>query len=268
MEKIYISSRQNAVVSQTAKLSDRKYRDVSGLFLLDGVKLLCEAVSCGVEIEYVLCTEAASERYADEIALSRAERIYVLSEPAFERVTDEKSPEGIVTTARCSDSIRRDFVDADADCESCRLLLDGIQNPDNLGAILRSSHAFGQKGIILGAGCADIYGRRVMRSSMGAALRAGTLSARSAADACRAIRSRGHRVVAATMQGAVPVTEFDFRPGDCIVIGNEGHGIERDVLDAATDAVYIPMAAGQESLNASCAAAVILWEVYKRSMSK
>lgn len=260
-----ITSRQNPTVAMTAGLSDKKRREAAGLFLLDGIKLTLEALSSELAVRYVLLTERAAGKYASALEpLIGSARVCILSEPAFDRVTDERAPEGVVAVAAYSDTVRRDFAPEDADAGDSRLILDGVQNPENFGAILRSARAFGTGNIICGDGCADVYGRRVMRASMGAALHTGTLYTRDAAGVCGELAARGHRVIATVpREGATPLSGFKFRRGDCIVIGNEGHGISREVSAAATDAVYIPMAPGQESLNAASAAAIILWELYK-----
>lgn len=260
-----IISRQNPIVSAAAKLSDKKHRDEAGLFLVDGIKLIEEALASGLAVEYILLTERAAEKYSHALisAVGRT-RVYILSEPAFSRVTDERAPEGVVAAVRYSDSVRRRYVSADACEDYGGLILDGVQNPENFGAILRSARAFGMGNIICGDGCADIYGRRVMRSSMGAALHVGTLFAGSAADVCRELAANGHRVIAAVPRDdADDLSDFEFRSGDFVVIGNEGHGVSHEVMDAATGCLYIPMAEGQESLNAACAASIILWEMYR-----
>ena len=267
MEKIYVSSRQNRIVSLAAGLSDKKNRDREGLFLIDGVKLLREASASRLRVEFVMCTERALDKF--ELTISSADApVYVLADHAFERVTDERAPEGVVAAVRCSDEVRRPFSDGDDAFCGVRLVLDGIQNPDNLGAILRSALAFGQRNVIIGAGSADIYGRRVMRSSMGAALKVGALYAADTAAACRAVSARGGRVIAATVDsGARPINEFEFADGDAVVIGSEGRGVSDAVADAADASVFIPMEPEMESLNASCAAAVILWEIYRRGLA-
>lgn len=260
---VRITSRQNPVVSETAKLMDKKYRDERGIFLLDGIKLTLEAVSSELTLEYILISERAEEKYCDMLDGVGA-KIFILSSPAFERVTDERSPEGVVAAVRYSDGVRRDMTDGDAEDGAGGLILDGVQNPENLGAILRSARAFGIERVICGAGCADIYGRRVMRASMGAALHLGSLFTENTAAACRRLAENGHRVIAATpREGSSSLDGFVFRRGDCIVIGNEGHGISDEVMAEVTGRVHIPMAEGQESLNAAAAAAVIMWELYK-----
>ncbi len=261
-----ITSRQNPIISMTAKLSDKKHRDLEGLFLLDGIKLMLEAASSPLTVEYVIIREDVRDLYYTTVhsALPEA-KIYVVSPSAFDRVTDEKAPQGVVTAVRYSDSVKREGeVDVSA-LSGISLLFDGVQNPDNFGAIIRSARAFGVKNVICGNGCADIYGRRVMRASMGAALHIGSTYVGDVVATCRKLADEGGRIIATLPSPtASSLFEFSFRDGDVIVIGNEGHGISDAVIAVATDMLYIPMAEGQESLNAASAAAVILYEVYRQ----
>lgn len=265
-----ITSRQNPFVVALAKLSDKKHRDAEGLFLVDGIKLVREAASSDLTVEHVILREDALDLYGDFVAqeLSGA-RINVLSASAFERVTDEKSPQGIIAAVRYSDSVKCACTSASELPEGQLLMLDAIQNPDNFGAVMRSASAFGVKGAICGVGCADVYSRRVMRASMGAALRVGCIISDDLTSLCRDVTASGRRIVATVpREGASIVYDFKFRDDDIIVIGNEGHGISDGVLECASEAVYVPMEKGQESLNAAVAASVILYEMYRQKHSK
>lgn len=261
-----ITSRQNPIISMTAKLGDKKHRDAEGLFLLDGIKLTLEAASSPLTVEYVIIREDAKDLYYETVrGVLPDAKIYVVSPSAFDRVTDEKAPQGVVTAVRYSDSVKRDG-DVDASLLSgVSLFFDGVQNPDNFGAILRSARAFGVENVICGNGCADIYSRRVMRASMGAALHIGSTYVSDTAATCRRLAAEGRRIIATLPSPtASSLFEFSFRDGDVIVIGNEGHGISDAVIAESTDMLYIPMAEGQESLNAASAAAVILYEAYRQ----
>ncbi len=265
-----ITSRQNPSVAYFSKLSDKKYRDAEGLFLADGVKLAEEIAASELTAEAVILREDALGAYGNFVREMLAEaRMYVLSVSAFERVTDEKSPQGIVTAVRYSSSVKRE-IGSSAELPSGQLIaLDAVQNPDNFGAILRSASAFGIGGAVCGVGCADVYGRKVMRASMGAALRVGCSYTGSLPSICREASASGRRIVATVpRQGAKLVYDFDFHADDIIVIGNEGHGISPELLDAADEAVYIPMSKGQESLNAAVAASVVLYEAYRQKNCK
>lgn len=265
-----ITSRQNPVVVSLAKLSDKKHRDAEGLFLVDGIKLVLEAAASPLTVEHVILREDAVAVYGDVVAheLDGA-RVSVLSASAFERLTDEKAPQGIIAAVRYGDAVKRRCDSASELPDGQLLMLDAIQNPDNFGAILRSASAFGIKNAVCGAGCADVYGRRVMRASMGAALRVGCAVSDDLASLCRDVTASGRRIIATVpREGASLVYDFKFRDDDIIVIGNEGHGISDGVLGCASEAVYIPMEKGQESLNAAVAASVILYEMYRQKHSK
>ncbi len=261
-----ITSRQNPAVIALSKLSDRKFRDAEGLFLLDGIKLVMEAAASGLDVKQVIMREDAVAKYSEKVTheLPTA-RVLILSESAFERVTDEKAPQGIIAVVAYDGRVKRTLTGEDELPSGQLLVLDAIQNPDNFGAILRSASAFGVKNAICGLGTADVYGRKTLRASMGAALRVGCAYTDELALACREAAASGRRVVATVpRQGAKLVYDFDFRDDDMIVIGNEGHGISDAVLSSATEAVYIPMEKGQESLNAAVAASVVLYEMYRQ----
>ncbi len=265
-----ITSRQNPAVAAAAKLSDKKYRDSEGLFLLDGIKLVREAALSGLSVKQVFLREDALEAYGETIGTELPEaRIYVLSESAFERITDERAPQGIIAAVKYDERVKRTAESASELPQGGLLVLDAVQNPDNFGAVLRSASAFGIKAAVCGAGCADVYGRKAMRASMGAALRVGCTYTSDLVRVCREAADIGRRIVATVpSEGAKLVYDFDFRSDDMIVIGNEGHGISSGLLDAATEAVYIPMEQGQESLNAAVAASVVLYEMYRQKKTK
>lgn len=271
-----ITSRNNPLIVTMAKLDQKKYRDETGLFLIDGVKLYREAKAAGSDVFAVFVREdAADELISLAGGIAKDTRVIIVPDSVMDRITEERFPEGMVSAVRYSDSIKREESAAgfDAKFYSGRriLILDGIQDTGNMGAIMRSARAFGIDTIICGPGCADVYGRRVMRASMGAALRLMCVYIDNLSDVCRKLLHAGRRVFAACPDGDKPCggnfePEGGFKPLDCIVIGNEGHGVSDDVLSLCTGRVTVPMSEGQESLNAACAATVILWERYKSEL--
>ncbi len=265
-----ITSRQNPTVTYFSKLSDKKNRDAEGLFLVDGIKLAQEAAAASLRIEHVILREDALAEYGDFVEkMIESVKVSVLSASAFERLTDEKAPQGIVVAVRYSDGIKREYSSVSELPKGRLLVFDAIQNPDNFGAILRSASAFGIAGAVCGRGCADVYGRRVMRASMGAALRVGCVYADSLVELCKDVSASGRRIVATVpREGAKIASQFDFRDDDMIVIGNEGHGISDEILAVSDEAVYIPMEKQQESLNAAVAASVLLYEIHRQKYSK
>ncbi|MBQ2278625.1 MAG: RNA methyltransferase [Clostridia bacterium] len=269
----YISSRSNAKVVTLGKLSDKKHRDREKLFLADGVKLAGEAVKYA-HPEYLILAESALDTAAakETADLYRAADIpvYVFSDAAFDKISTEKSPDGIIAalaymTGLHTFTMRGDISKFDDWQQNRRLLLlDSIRDPGNLGTILRSAEAMGITGVIL-AGCADIYNRKTVRAAMGTLFRMPLFIADESIPLIRKMTDSGRRVHAAALgEHTLTLGDYEVLVTDCPVIGNEGHGLSADVIDACTACVRIPMAGNTESLNAAGAAMCILWESYRK----
>lgn len=268
MEWQYISSKTNALVVKIAKLKDKKYRKIDGLFRFDGIKLFCEAATNNAPIRYVLVSESASEKYCSKIegyALECAH--YVVADIAFAKLTDELSPEGIVTVCEELENIKNES-DYSALARQSQnktvLMLESVRDVGNMGTIIRSARAFGIDKLIISSDCADLYNSKTVRAAMGALFRQNIVVVDSIVDTINALRANGSRVFAAALNAeAKKLGTFDLRRGDAIVIGNEGHGLSPQVIDACDESLYIPMEEGSESLNAGIAASVCMWELYK-----
>ena len=258
-----ISSRANPKVTAYAALADKKRREADRLFLAEGVKLVRDALDARFPVREVLISEDAAGKNADAAALAkeagrRGVSLTLLSDPAFEKISTEKAPQGIIAVCGIPQEDEGDF---DRWAAGKRLfMLDEIRDPGNLGTILRSAEALGVDGVIL-SGCADPYQPKATRAAMGTLFRLPLWITDDGAGCVERLKSAGRRVLAAALGGDdLILGEFEPRADDCPVIGNEGHGISPDVLRAADACLRIPMGGGAESLNASAAAACILWE--------
>lgn len=262
----YWKSRTGTSVTVLSKLADPKYRAEYGLYLAEGVKLTEEALR-HAQPEMVVVSEDALA-HADAIfamldtAAERDCRIVLTSPEAFSKISTEKAPQGIIAVLPLPAGERPQCVP-----DGRYLLLDTIQDPGNLGTILRSASAFGIDGVIT-CGCADATSPKTVRASMGAVFRVPVWKTDSLADSVRHLREDGHRVLAAALsENCLCAGETPLYANDCVVIGNEGHGIAADVLASCTDVIRIPMTGATESLNASIAASILLWE-YMRTFPK
>lgn len=267
-----IRSRQNRIVSEAAKLTDRKARERSRCFRFDGYKLLEEAVRSGLALEAVLLRESSREALLDRLsarcgsgALRDAERVLTVSDGIFDRISEEKSPEGVICIAKYIDKFQKIvtiYNDADFPAAGERIvLLESVRDPLNVGAVIRSAAALGVDRLILSADCADIYHPRAVRTSMGTLFSQRIDRTESLTGAIACLRRSGRRVYAAALDpDAVRLGSFRAAPGDCVVIGNEGHGLSPEVLQACDRRVFIPIGARAESLNAAVAAGILMWE--------
>lgn len=242
-----ITSRKNPYLQQVKKLlSSRKERENAGLFVADGTKLLQEAVRFWPGLDTVILS--------DGITADLPEHVRVLRVPAdvMESISPMAAPQGAVFVCRLPE--RSAFVPT-----APMLLLDGIQDPGNLGTILRTADAM-RVGVALLEGCADPYSHKVVRASMGAVFRTGVVQT-TWAEAGQALRGAGIPVaVTALSEQAENIRLTDVKHM-AVVIGSEGQGVRREILETADRQLIIPMNAHCESLNAAIAAAIVLWQM-------
>lgn len=264
----YISSKSNSLVVRIAKLRDKKYRKSEGLFRFDGIKLFSEAVQNNAPIRYVFVSESASERYVADVEGSNIDAmLYILSDDVFSKLTDEQAPEGIISVCEnLSNVTKAEDLDSLASNlkENSLLMLESIRDAGNMGTILRSAKAFGISALIISSDCADLYNPKTVRAAMGALFTQRIVVVDDIAGTIESFRKNGNRVFAAALEReAKKLGSFELRKGDIILIGNEGHGLSKKTVNACDECVYIPMESGSESLNASIAASVCMWELYK-----
>ena len=273
--KEVITSRQNPTVKQICALLDKKSRRESGLFRFDGIKLFGEAVACGLSIERVVLSLGASENVRDaverEIESGRLEssRVLLVGEEVFSKISEERSPEGIVTVARALEKKHRTHTELDGFCVSREekiLVAESLRDPGNLGTVIRSCAALGIDRLVISDDCADLYNPKTIRAAMGGLFRmdVDVIPTNKLAAAIGILRASGRRVFAAALrEDAHALGELELLRGDCFVIGNEGHGLSESVISACDAYAIIPMTEGSESLNAAAAAAICIWETVR-----
>ncbi len=270
----YISSRNNPIVKWAASLSDKKGREASKSFIAEGEKLTFEAISASLPITHIFISESQKDKVADKLLRELADknysdvRIITLADSAFEKISTEKSPQGVICVIKHLDFFsiidiiyKKDFF---LNSHERAIALCSVRDPGNLGAVIRSSVAFGVDRIILSADCADVYNPKTVRSAMGSLFRVKISIVADMPEFINAAKENGRRVYAAELSdGAKPLSDISLTPSDIVIIGNEGHGIPSDVSNLTNGSVYIPISKKTESLNASVAAAIFMWEQSK-----
>ena len=254
---IRIESRENPLVKRLVRLSgDRKYRKTMGEMVCEGGKLLDEALSSGVEICDVLVAEDAQ---VDTGALRRAQqagaRLYICPSALLAKVSNVQAPQGIVF------SCERPVTELESLRGARRLMvLEGLQDPGNLGTVIRTADAFALDGVILCEGCADPTAPKVVRATMGAVFRLPIAAATIEETADFLQRQQLPLYGAALDDASVPLARIDLRRA-AVLIGNEGRGITKKAAALCDQLLIIPMAGRAESLNASVAASIIMYEM-------
>jgi TrmH family RNA methyltransferase len=269
-----ITSRQNTLLVDVHKLADRKHRKASGLFRFDGVKLAAEAIARDVHLTAIMLRQSNAEVVVKRITalagrgLPDTARCVIVADHVFDSLTEENAPEGVICVAGMQSTVHTVWQDGGElpPMDEHIMLLESVRDPSNLGAIIRGAAALGVDRLIISADCADIYSAKTVRASMGTLFSQRIERTDNMVQTIARLQMSGRRVFAAALdESAVRLGDFDVRPGDCAVIGNEGHGLSREVLDACGNKVYIPMTDRAESLNAAVAAALLMWEFGRKS---
>lgn len=247
MMEQYITSRKNPLLQQVRKLlNSRQARQEMGLFVADGTKLLQEAVAWWPGLQTVILSESVDASVPENVQLVR------VPEDVMQSISPMQTPQGALFVCRLPEA--KVFSPS-----AGMLLLDGIQDPGNLGTILRTADAFNVPVALL-EGCADPYSHKVVRASMGAVFRTPVIQTtwEYAAKCCK----EASIPVAVT---ALRDTAVDIRTASvekmAVVIGSEGKGVRQEILESADQTLIIPMSEQCESLNAAIAAAIVMWEI-------
>lgn len=251
-DRAEITSRDNARIKYACAVRDsEKQRAADGLFFAEGPKLCLElAKSCTPRVAYA--TRAALDKTPELAVLSPVP----VAPHVAEKLAGTKSSQGVFVlfaTPRPPEDL--------LDTARRILMLEGVQDPGNVGTLLRSAAAFGFDAVVLGPGCAASFSPKTLRSSMGAAGRLPVVHRDDLPATIAALRARGVTCLAAALYRSRPLDEAgrDFPGGVCVVIGSEGQGLRDETVEACDAAVRIPMTDRVESLNAAVAGSVLLW---------
>lgn len=271
-----IVSRNNPETLFAASLFSKKGREDAGLFPAEGDKLFLEAAKPENRdrIDRVFLSEESVDRYLALVTdllgrdFAESDSLVVFSEPAFRKISSEKSPQGVITVLKTIDFSKKyiKINKKDFDDLSGRrvLALAGVRDPGNLGAVVRSAVAFGFTDVVLSSDCVEVTNPKTIRSAMGGIFAVSFRIVEDFSSFFSSAREAGRRTFAAELrEGAKPIGEIGLSPSDIVVIGNEGHGVPPEIAKLCDASVYIPISSVAESLNAAVAASIFLWEQSK-----
>ena len=281
-----ISSKDNEFIKHIKKLKDKKYRDLNNEYIIEGIKIIEEAINEKANIkQVVICddcekTSNISKELMYEIA--RYECIYV-TKKIFDSLTDVSNPQGILAiveknavkskTSNIKNSEKSETIGVEekeiiAENEidynqDIIVALDDIQDPGNLGTILRTVDSIGINQILVSKGTADSYNPKVVRSTMGAIFRVRIIECEDLENTLKEIQKHNFEIVVTSLQTKNSIYDIDYKK-KVIVIGNEANGVEPKIQKIADKKVKIPMLGKTESLNASVATGIILYEYVRQ----
>ena len=260
-----ISSKENQFIKHIKKLKDKKYRDINNEYLIEGIKLIKEAIQEKAQIkQIVICDECEKiEAIPKDLMyeIAKHECIYV-TKKLFETLTNVVEPQGILAIIGKSDSKQEINYN-----EDIIVALDDIQDPGNLGTILRTVDSIGLTQIIISKGTADVFNPKVIRSSMGAIFRVKEIESEDLKQTLLEIKKHKFELLVTSLQTKKSVYDIKYKK-KIIVIGNEANGVSKEIQELSDYKIKIPMLGKTESLNASVATGIILYEYVRQKLLK
>lgn len=258
-----ITSKDNEVIKNIRKLKEKKYRDLNNEYIVEGIKMIREAINEKAVIKLiVVCEENANNGAIDKKLLyeiAKYECIYV-NKKIFSLISDVQNPQGILAVIEKNNS--EENIDYKQDVI---VVLDGIQDPGNLGTILRTIDSVGLDQVIVSKETADSYNPKVVRSTMGAIFRVNIIESDNLLDTLKNMKKHKYKIMATSLETQNSIYDVDYNK-KVIVIGNEANGVSQEILDYADEKIKIPMLGKTESLNASVATAIILYEYVRNKI--
>ena len=261
-----ISSKDNKIFRHALSLKKKKYRDINGEYLIEGPNLIKEALKEGIQIEGVFVRPDFDENGPDGSILNEekiGDKSFMLSANLFDNLSDTETPQGLIAVVR-----KPDGASAPVPEDGNIIVLDRLQDPGNIGTILRTADAAGFSLAVFVKGTADPFSPKVIRSATGSLFRVPICFADDAAHVTDLVHSYGLKLVTTSMDAEKSCYECDLSRGVAIVIGNEGNGVSDELFESADLKIRIPMEGRTESLNASVAAGILMYERIRRQYER
>lgn len=251
-----IRSKDNKIWKRCEQLTMRKYRDRSGLYLIEGENLLDEAIRNHVRIETVLVREDCQKA----LPPAAADKAFLLDARLFDKLAQTVTSQGILAVVAKAEVRKEDFIGLPG---SNFIVLDRLQDPGNIGTILRTADAAGYRLAILMKGTADVYAPKVVRAATGSLFRMPVVSMASTEELVEFTRAAGKKLTATCLDAQRCYYDEDLTHDIALVIGNEGSGVAPALIESSELRIKIPMQGNIESLNAAVAAGVLMYEAMR-----
>lgn len=276
-----ITSSKNTFVKRIKSLKLRKNREKEGLFIVEGLRFVEEGIKAGAEFNSIILTDSFYNKiknnsgantsssllagYLDMVMGMDKEKggAVVVADYIFQDMCETDNPQGVMGIVKAMNGEGLEDMDAITRDRSFVVVLDTLQDPGNMGTVIRTAHAAGACCIIVSEGCVDVYNPKTLRATMGSVFHVPVINGGKTAEIVRVLQKAGYKVYASHLKGDKSIYEMEYNGKVAVIIGNEGRGISDEVAEAADCLVKIPMPGGAESLNASVAAGLLIYEVVR-----
>ena len=263
-----ISSKDNEIVKNVRKLKEKKYRDLENAYIVEGIKMVREAIEEKAVIrQIVICDDCEkSDSMPKELMyeIAKYDCLYVTNK-VFKYISEVQTPQGVLAVVeKNSNNNGNNEINYN---EDIIVALDDIQDPGNLGTILRTVDSVGLTQILVSKGTADPYNPKVVRSSMGAIYRVKVIECEDLLEMLKEVKKNKFKVLVTSLGESKNIYEMKYNK-KVLVIGNEANGVEERIMKIADEKIKIPMLGRTESLNAAVATGIVLYEYVRQKLEK
>ena len=252
-----ITSRDNKIFKTAMLLKTSKGRNEKNMFLIEGLRLVRDAIKKDADIFCVILKDGTKMDF--EVSCP----VYTFAPKLFAQICDTVTPQGVIAVCNMKKCTLQELVQKK---NSCIVMCEELQDPGNIGTIIRTAHAADCTGVVLTKGCCDLYNPKIVRATMSGIFSVGVVRDAQSLVTIEYFKELGYKIVAGALtDDAVDFYCADLKGKCVIVIGNEGNGVKRETLEACDSVLKIPMSNDAESLNAAVAGAVMIYEHYRQN---
>jgi len=254
-----IQSKDNSILKEVKKLHKKKFRNETESFLVEGFRFVEEALMSSFNIPYIFISESVVDKYINSDVkkmIQEDTEVYLVSENIFKDLCETVTPQGILAVVK---NRKVDFQNK----EGFYILVDRVQDPGNMGTIIRTAHASGALGIITTKGTVDIYNDKTLRSTMGSIFNIPIIEDIDL-KLLNNLKSMGFKLIVSSLDTDNNFYDIDLKTKAIIAVGNEGNGISNEISRLGDEKVKIPMPGGAESLNVAVSAAIMMYEAVRQ----
>jgi TrmH family RNA methyltransferase len=263
-----ITSKDNSSIKYLRSLADPKYRKREKAFLIEGVKMVEEALRDNLGVKIAVASPSLVQHHGKgvlKLAESRSVEILWVSERIMDTISESKTPQPVMAVVKTMEHSEEDLLALSA---GLIVVAHQLQDPGNLGTIIRTAEAVGASGVAITTNTVDPFNPKAVRASMGSILRLPIVHIVDVREFIKACKKKGYQTVATVLGGEKTHFEIDLKKPTLVILGQEGAGIPQDIMPDIDIQVRIPMALTIDSLNVATAAAVILYEALRQKMGK
>ncbi|HEX2924853.1 MAG TPA: 23S rRNA (guanosine(2251)-2'-O)-methyltransferase RlmB [Ruminiclostridium sp.] len=264
----YIQSSQNSTIKEIKALHLKKNRDAQGVYFVEGIRFVSDAIDNGQAVSKVIVSEKLESLNGGSELLEKVKSvctdISLVPDKLFREVSDTQTPQGILAVLKKNEY---DFQRVISQGSSI-VVLDCLQDPGNVGTIIRTADAAGMSAILMSKGCADLYSPKVLRSTMGSVFHMPIFEGLNLTETIGLLKQNGYKVIASHLSGQNNYFQEELTGKSAIIVGNEANGITEETAHMADSLVKIPMPGRAESLNASVAASIMIYEIVRQKAGR